>query len=226
MATRLEIINSALAMLKHDPLDSDVLLVSAAELGDEPGLSSHFDDDAATVAGVYPGVKAGVLAAHPWSWMQRREALAGAPAADGEDAAAWPYPYRFQQPAAVGGIQALYETNREPALPVAAGWMAQGVYVFAPVVRVWADFQAADIAETAIPPLPTHALKVVLASALALPLTEDVDKARFWSQQADMAMRDAKRVDGQSQPAQAIEGFSYLEAHYGGWGYGQDMGRY
>ena len=202
MASRLEIVNLALAELGEEAIASYP----------EPG-EQIVDENAGYVVAVYPPARNRILAANNWSWAQTRAQLT---ATGRERQASWPFEHEWNQPDAVGAVRALYDRNDAMAEPMQTDWIAQGPYIYTDFNPVWADYQRLDLDEEVFPPLVVDALQSELCARLALPIKEDIDSERVYRQQAREALKEAVRVDAQAVPVLHLTGFGYIEAHFGG----------
>ena len=230
MASRLDIINSALAELAQEPIEADPL----DQQIDTDDLTSLLEDETAqSVYRIYPQVKADLLNAHPWTWLTIQRNLLGADphdrnlVPDGSEHKAWPHRYRWNKPRPeIGSIRALYVG---PVVmedrPQVSGWRVEGEHIFTDFSPVIITYQG-EIAEETWPQMFVNAVVLALASRLSLPITYDIDTARLLERRAETALTNAKRIDSQSHPPEAITDFSFVTAHWGGDDYGmRNVGR-
>ena len=216
MATAQEIQNAALAKLAELPIGT------AEAPGDEE------PDIATAVRNIYPRVRSSALYSSPWSWTLRREELEVAlPDPDQEDPPltdeekkeieARRFTYKLQLPAGEGGIgsiRALYSSSEPFADPEVDGWTRLGDSLYSTWKRVWLEYQT-DIAEEQWPELFTSAVVELLTAEICQLIIEDTETQRVYARSAMMMMQNARRVDAQSKPNEAISGFGYIEARLG-----------
>ena len=219
MATsRLTIATAALAEIGDEPLEF-ATPQDAARFTTE-GVFDPEDDLQARVAAVYPQVRATLLAGYPWSWLTSRQALAAAPATNGEDAGAWPYRYRFHVPTpAIGNIRAVYD-SRDASIeevPRVDTWTVQGAHIFTGFSPAWVEAQR-EAAEETWPQLFVNAVTTALAARLALSLQGDLPTTRYFNQLAADDLALAKSVDSQSHPPAAVPRFDWVDERVGGGG--------
>ena len=197
MASRLDIVNAALAHLDERPVDTLE--------GDE------LRGNAAKAARIYPILRDEMLSAFPWSWLIERKRLARAPLDEGEQP---PFPNKFQVPTLnVRSIRAVY-SSLNALEPDVDAWTQQGAFLYAAFPNAWVEDQR-KVVEEAFPDLFVSALTMTLTSRLAPSITEDIPSANWWKGQADMVLADAKRVDSQSKPTQVLPHFEFVEARVG-----------
>lgn len=225
MASRLDIIDSALAELAQEPIEDDPLDARFAESEEaEEELTTLLEDETAqAVYRIYPQVKESLLTAHPWTWLQETSALTAANPHDRDTAGpagmAWPFRYRWNHPnPGAGGLRALYQgpLGMEHS-PRTHGWRPQGDFIYTDFTPVVAVYQA-DKPETAWPQLFVNAVVLALAARLALPITYDENTMRSFRQLAADALADAARVDSQSHLPESITSFGFTDAHFIGFG--------
>ena len=240
MADRLSIINSALAELSQEPIEADpfdaVFAEGGAEAGELPTLLE--DETVLAVYRIYPQVKADLLNAHPWTWLeeQRQLTAAGEPAEGGvghdrdapgpngyalsdPERARFPFRYRWLKPhPEIGVIRAVYhgDTSRT-GRPQVEGWRPEGAFVYTDFSPVTLVYQRV-VSEEVWPQMFVNAMVLALAARLALPITYDIDTKRAIAQDAAAALSNAQRVDSQSHPPELISDFSFVQAHLTGFG--------
>ena len=234
MATKLEIINSSLADLNAEPITSEFLEVAEIEFGEgsgevggetvlgiQDGLSTDYDEIAATAIAIYPSAKTHILVAHPWSFLSRRSMLQ-----ETDDSAAgtgepwWPFTYQFKMPGnLLDAIRAVYReaSGRVENRPITEGWEVSSGHVFADFRPVFAAYQGSDAPEETMPALVVNALRAEFTARMVFPVTNTIESKPYYDELAMKALDDAKRIDAQSHPVTAFTGFSYVEAHLGGF---------
>ena len=209
MATRLELINRALALIGEQSLEFESPEAAAA-FGDQGVVDP--EDDLQRIAGAaYPIVRAAMLFAHPWSWNTRRDVLVAHPATGNDNVGEWPYPMRYRLPSPeIGIVRAVFDQNASQS-PRTTGWEVQNGYLYATFDVAWVDTQR-QVDETVWPELFANAVTIGLAAELAMPIKEDVDTMRIYQRKAEAALNDAMRVDAQGQPVKTIPRFDWEEA--------------
>lgn len=209
MATRLELINAALARLGEQELEFESAAAKAA-FGDAGVVDP--EDDLQRIAGaIYPQVRASLLNAHPWSWLTQRTRLVLRPAVEGEDAGAWPYANRYRLPnPSVNSVRAVF-TQASSDTPTTTGWKVEGGWLYTNVEIAFIEDQR-QVDETVFPQLFQNALTLKLAAEMSLPIKEDLETMRYYERLAENALNDAMRVDAQSQPVKVIPRFDWEEA--------------
>jgi hypothetical protein len=88
--------------------------------------------------------------------------------------------------------------------------------------EVWIDYQY-SVPEFAMPTYFVQFLKYMMAWHLALPITDQTEKAQYWQGVAvggpaengrGGSLRQAMNIDGQGQPTNAINDFSLIAVRY------------
>ena len=186
---------------------------------------------------IYPQVRADMLNAHPWTWLEEQRQLAAAgepPSGPGHDRdapgdagfalsdaqrAGFPYRYRWLKPhPEIGVIRAVYHGDSSRSRrPQVDGWRPEGDWVYTDFTPVTLVYQSVK-AEERWPQMFTNAMVLALAARLALPITYDLDTKRTVSQDAAQALSNAQRVDSQSHPPEVITDFGFVQAHLTGFG--------
>ncbi|MCW9002000.1 MAG: hypothetical protein OQJ87_04710 [Rhodospirillales bacterium] len=183
---------------------TDIALCSRALIKIGAAAIASFDDgtaEAEVAAVLYPSIRDGLLAAHPWSFATAQGSLPrllAAPVAD--------YAYAFQLPAdflrvlSAGvegrGAGAVYRiAERRLHTDMDAVVLS---YIFRPV-------------ESAFPPHFDDALIARLAADFCLPLTESTSRAELLDRQAEAAFRRARLTDAQQDTPSALSHFPLVE---------------
>ena len=242
MADFLDIANAALSQLGEDPIEfttEQLERIGATPLEDpDPGPPQPPPDQPAEtvlaaldpleqnqfhIRTIYPQVKEELLTEHPWTWLQKRQALQATDDHDRDllldeaDKLAYPFRYRWHNPAYLtGGIRGVYRGSFD-RLDTHC-WLPQGGVLFTdftPALILWQD---SSLAETAFPRLFVNALVLKLAARLAMPITYDQETARLKTEEARLALLNAKRVDSQSHLSEAIDEFPFVDARHDGVG--------
>ena len=216
MQTRLALINAGLSLLGEQPLEfeSDE---AAAAFSANASINPE-DDVQRTMGAIYPMVRSTLLNAHPWSWLTVRHRPIEAPWRLGEDVpqSDWaPFVHRYQlNNPFVASIRAVYlEGMRQ--VPATEGWTVRGGYLWSmrPIVAL-EDQRQTD--ESVWPELFDTAVILSLAAHGALPIMQDIETGRQYERKAEMALKNAQRVDAQSHPVKTIPRFSWEEARRSG----------
>ena len=199
MATRLEIVNGALAILADERLETFD--------DDDP------DDIAQSAQDLYPMVKEAALLKSDWSWLYERMQLTHDP---NWGSNAEPYRYRFELPPTTT-LRALYRTESATDSEV-EGWRRQGRYVYANVPPIWYDAQRQGIDESQWPPAFVYAMMRDMCAHLAFASTWDEPTTRTMERRAMDAYNEAKRLDAQGTPNEAVQHFDWDTYRVGGYG--------
>ena len=205
-STALDIINPALAEMGRD-----AIVLEPREDINDPEIQATLDDDAIRALAVYNVVRPAALARYPWSWLTERAQLTSASGYDGTNE---PYRYRFEVPVGVQ-IRALYDAESDEQ-PMVDEWRRQGRFLYANVRQVWYDKQRADIDESVFPDAFANALVLEMVARLALSITYDIPTARLYEQRAEVAWREAERLDVQGTPNEAVVEFDWVNERVGG----------
>ena len=94
------------------------------------------------------------------------------------------------------------------------GWTRQGPFLYTEFRSAWVD-RLRDVNEAIFPKLFRSALTLQLAAVLAPSVAYDVQIGAFFQRRADVALKEAKRQDGQGTPTKGVSRFSYIEARFG-----------
>ena len=221
----------------------DIVNLALRELGHTPIEAFDESDDAETADGLYDLARDEMLLGNRWSWLERRIRFLptalfsppGEPATynpndtaspnDENDRNTWTgesdarvtrraeFRNEFRIPLSAI-VQAVYPTVSTPT-PDTFSWKRQGEFIYASRDDLFADVTQLS-AEPTFHRLFVNALVLTVAARLAIPLTEDPEIAQDLERKARMALRTAKRVDAQSQPASRITSFPYVRARVGG----------
>ena len=212
MATRLDIINAALARIGEQALEFDGQEAEAAFT--LSGTIDPLDDVQRITSAIYPSIRHELLNAHPWSWLTQRHVPSLVPAQAGESSGDWPAQHRYAlSNPYVASVRAVYRTTL-PQQPQPSGWTVQGGFLYSSFPVGWVEDQR-QIPEPDFPQLFVTALEVRLASEYALPLMQDIDTMRVYERKAEAALNNAMRVDAQSHPVARIPRFDWEEARAG-----------
>jgi hypothetical protein len=108
--------------------------------------------------------------------------------------------------------------SAQPGSPVQKDWEIQGDKLLTNLTAVFIDYQY-QTPEYAMPKYFVQLLKYMMAWHLALPVTEQSDRAQYWQGIAVGGpgengrggyMRTAMNIDGQGQPTRVIEDYTLI----------------
>jgi len=189
---------------------SDALLMLGAK-----AISSFNDgtDESSVCDRLYPDVRDSTLVMYPWSFSVKKVKLARLITTPNS---VWSY--EFQLPGdRLGNPRAVYQ-SATPGSPVQKDWEIQGDKLLTNLDTIYLDYQY-SVGEFAMPQYFVQLLKYMMAWHLALPITEQSDRAQYWQQVAVGAIgengrggyiRTAMNIDGQGQPSRIIEDFTLI----------------
>lgn len=221
----------------------EIVNLAMRELGFNAIEAFDESDAAETADGLYDLTRDSMLLSNRWSWLERRGQLeqtplasppgepatfdSGNPANVESDPDTWTgesearlvrrgdFDFEYRTPSLTSVISAVYE-QRGASAPNPQDWAKRGEFIFSDSPELFATWQELTT-ETTFHRLFVNALVLAVAARLAIPLTEDAEIAQDLERKARMALRDAKRVDAQSQPAARLRTFSYIDARVGGY---------
>jgi hypothetical protein len=189
---------------------SDALLMLGAK-----AISSFNDgtDESSVCDRLYPDIRDSALTMYPWSFSLKKIALARLVTTP---TSVWRY--EFQLPGdRLANPRAVYDSPNPGAHPH-KDWEIQGDKLLTNLTAVYIDYQY-QTPEFAMPAYFVQLLKYMMAWHLALPITEQSDRAQYWQGVAVGApaengrggyMRTAMNIDGQGQPTRVIEDYSLI----------------
>lgn len=195
--TKLTICSDAMIMLGASPISSFSETTDAAKVADR----------------LYDDVRDTVLQQYPWSWSIKKVKLARLDAAPINE---WLYAYALPGDI-LGDPQALFNSSAVGSRPN-QDWEIYGTSVYCNHESVWIDYQYL-VDESRMPSYFIRMLKAALASAFAVPVTDQISKADYYHSMAfgppnenmrGGLMRAATTIDG-GKPPQAFENFPLLE---------------
>jgi hypothetical protein len=114
-------------------------------------------------------------------------------------------------------VRAAYATAAQNAYPN-KDWEIQGDKLLTNLPAVYLDYQY-SLGEFAMPQYFVQLLKYMMSWHLAMPITEQSDRAQYWQGVAVGSpaengrggyMRTAMNIDGQGTPTRVIEDFSLI----------------
>lgn len=193
---------------------SDALILLGAK-----AITSFNDgtDESSSCDRLYSDIRDSTLSMYPWSFATKKIALARLVTTPGS---VWRYAYqlpgdRLANPAAV------YETASIGA-PVRKDWEVQGDQLLTNLETVYIDYKY-SVPEYAMPQYFVQLLKYMMAWHLAMPITEQTDKATYWQGVAVGApsengrggfFRSSTQIDGQGNPSRAFSDFTLVDARF------------
>lgn len=179
-------------------------------LGASPISSFAETTDAAKTADrLYDDIKDTALQQYDWSWSIKKVALSRLEAAPLNE---WKYAYALPGDI-IGNPKALFDSVAVGSRPKRE-WEVYGTSIYCNYESVWIDYQW-SVTESLIPAYFIRMLKAALASAFAVPVTDQVSKADYYHSLAfgppaenmrGGLMRVAMTIDG-GKPPQAFEDF-------------------
>jgi hypothetical protein len=189
---------------------SDALIMLGAK-----AITSFNDgtDESSTCDRLYPDIRDSTLVMYPWSFNTKKVQLAQLLTAPGS---VWRYAYQLPGDR-LANPRAVYDTASVGAGP-RKDWEIQGDQLLTNQTSVYIDYQY-SVGEFAMPQYFVQLLKYMMAWHLALPITEQSDRAVYWQGVAMGApgengrggyFRTATNIDGQNQPSRVIEDFSLI----------------
>lgn len=193
---------------------SDALLM----LGAKPISSFNEGTDEASVANrLYHDLRNQALVIYPWSFSFKKLKLARLITTPTNE-----FKYEYQLPGdRLAAPRAVYDTSATNIPPV-KDYRIMGDKVLCDYEEVWIDYQYA-VPEYAMPTYFVQYLKYLMAWHLALPITDQTEKAQYWQGVAvggpadngrGGSLRQAMNIDGQNQPTNAINDFSLIAVRY------------
>lgn len=193
---------------------SDALIMLGAK-----AISSFNDgtDEANTCDRLYPDIRDGLLVQYPWSFTLKKFKLARLIT---NPTTAWKYEYQLPGDR-LSNVRSVRNTS-SPNAPVQKDWEIQGDKLLTNLTDVYIDYQY-QTPEFAMPPYFIQLLKYHLAWHLAMPITEQMDRAQYWQGVAVGGpsengrggyLRTAMQIDGQGQTMQIIDDFSLIAVRY------------
>lgn len=193
---------------------SDALLMLGAK-----AISSFNDgtDESSVCDRLYPDIRDSTLTMYPWSFSLKKIQLARLVTTPGS---VWRYEYQLPGDR-LANPRAVY-ASANPGAPVQKDWEVQGDVLLTNLQTVYIDYQY-QTPEYAMPQYFVQLLKYLMAWHLAMPITEQADRASYWQGVAVGAtaengrggfMRTAMNIDGQGQPTRVIEDFTLVAARY------------
>ena len=189
---------------------SDALIMLGAK-----AITSFNDgtDESSTCDRLYGDIRDSTLATYPWTFSFKKIKLAQLLT---NPTSVWKYQYQLPGDK-ISNPRAVYN-SANPGSPVQKDWEIQGDVLMTNLTSVYIDYQY-SLGEFAMPQYFVQLLKYMMAWHLAMPITEQSDKAQYWQRVAigDISengrggyFRTAMQIDGQNNPVRVIEDYSLI----------------
>lgn len=189
---------------------SDALIMLGAK-----AITSFNDgtDESSTCDRLYPDIRDSTLVMYPWTFNTKKIQLAQLLTAPTN---VWRYAYQLPGDK-LANPRAVYDTPAVGAAP-RKDWEIQGDQLLTNLPAVYIDYQY-SVGEFAWPQYFVQLMKYMMAWHLALPITEQSDRAQYWQTVAVGAIaengrggyfRQAMNIDGQHNPVRVIEDYSLV----------------
>lgn len=193
---------------------SDALLM----LGARP-ISSFTEgtDESSVCDRLYPDIRDQALSTYPWSFAFKKvqcARLVTTPVTE--------YKYEYQLPSdRLEAPRKVYAAN-EVGSPSVNEYRIMGDKLLCDYEEVWIDYKY-SATESSMPTYFIQLLKYLLAWHLAVPITDQTEKAQYWQTVAIGSpgengrggyFRTAMSIDGQGQPVNAIQDFALINVRY------------
>lgn len=193
---------------------SDALLM----LGASPIASFNEGTDAANISDrLYPDIKNQALLVYPWTFSFKKiklSRLLNNPINE--------FKYAYQLPGdRLAPPRGVYNTDSTNSYPAKDYRIMQDM-LLTNYEEVWIDYQYA-VQEFEMPVYFVQLLKYLMAWHLALPITDQAEKAAYWQGVAAGSpsesgrggyMRTAMNIDGNAQPSNFIGDYSLIAVRY------------
>lgn len=170
-------------------------------------------DESSTCDRLYPDIRDSLLVQYPWSFTMKKVKLARLVTIPNS---VWRYEYQLPGDR-LTSPRAVYARSN-PGSPVQKDWEIQGDKLLTNLDEVFIDYQF-QTPEFAMPQYFVQLLKYHMAWHLAMPITEQMDKAQYWQgisvggggeNGRGGYFRTAANIDGQNQPTRVIEDYSLI----------------
>lgn len=189
---------------------SDALIMLGAK-----AITSFNDgtDGSSVCDRLYPDIRDSVLVMYPWTFNTKKIQLAQLLTPPGS---VWKYAYQLPGDK-LANPRAVYDTAAVGASPN-KDWEIHGDQLMTNLPAVFIDYQY-SAGEFAWPQYFVQLMKYMMAWHLALPITEQSDRAQYWQGVAVGAIaengrggyfRQAMNIDGQHNPVRVIEDYSLV----------------
>jgi hypothetical protein len=189
---------------------SDALIMLGAK-----AITSFNDgtDESSVCDRLYPDIRDSTLVMYPWTFNTKKIQLAQLLTPPGS---VWKYAYQLPGDK-LANPRAVYDTAAVGASPN-KDWEIQGDQLLTNLPAVFINYQY-SAGEFAWPQYFVQLMKYMMSWHLALPITEQSDRAQYWQGVAVGApaengrggyMRQAMNIDGQHNPVRVIEDYSLV----------------
>jgi hypothetical protein len=189
---------------------SDALIMLGAK-----AITSFNDgtDESSACDRLYSDIRDSTLSTYPWTFSFKKTQLAQLLT---NPTSVWKYQYQLPGDK-ISNPRAVYN-SANPGSPVQKDWEIQGDVLMTNLTSVYIDYQY-SLGEFAMPQYFVQLLKYMMAWHLAMPITEQSDKAQYWQRVAigDISengrggfFRTAMQIDGQNNPVRVIEDYSLI----------------
>ncbi len=168
-------------------------------------------DEASICDSLYPDIRDQALMIYPWTFSFKKTQLARLVTTPTNE-----FKYEYQLPAdRLGSPRAVYNTNGLNQHPITS-YRIIGNKLLTNQEVIFIDYQYYT-PETEMPVWFIQLLKYLTAWHIALPITDQTEKAAYWQGVAVGSpsengrggyMRTAMNIDGQNQPTNSIKDFS------------------
>jgi len=199
--TDIKICSDALLMLGANPISS------FTEGTDESNICDR----------LYPDIKIRTLTMYDWSFSFKKVQLARLVTTPTNE-----YKYEYQLPSdIIGRPNAVYDSD-DTHIPTRREFRLVGDKLLTDYEQVYIDYQY-NVPEYALPHYFVQLLKYEMAWHLAMPITDQADRAEYWRTVAEGTpgengrggyMRQAMNIDGQGNPTNAIQDYSLINVRY------------
>lgn len=189
---------------------SDALIMLGAK-----AITSFNDgtDESSVCDRLYPDIRDSTLVMYPWTFNTKKVQLAQLLTPPGS---VWKYAYQLPGDK-LANPRAVYDTAAVGAYPN-KDWEIQGDQLLTNLPAVFINYQY-SAGEFAWPQYFVQLMKYMMSWHLALPITEQSDRAQYWQSVAVGApaengrggyFRQAMNIDGQHNPVRVIEDYSLV----------------
>jgi hypothetical protein len=162
---------------------------------------------------LYGDIRDSTLATYPWTFSFKKIQLAQLLT---NPTSVWKYQYQLPGDK-ISNPRAVYN-SANPGSPVQKDWEIHGDVLMTNLTSVYIDYQY-SLGEFAMPQYFVQLLKYMMSWHLAMPITEQTDKAQYWQRVAvgDISengrggyFRTAMQIDGQNNPVRVMEDYSLI----------------
>jgi hypothetical protein len=184
-------------------------------LGAKPISSFTEGTDEANVAdSLYQDIKKQALLVYPWSFVYKKIALARLLTGPTTE-----YTYAYQLPGDRIGPPRSVTVSATPGSGTIRNYRIFGDQLLTNETSIYIDYPY-DVQEYEMPVYFIQLMKYMMAWHLAIPITDQIDKATYWQGIAIGSasennrggyMRTATSIDGQGQPISVIEDYSLID---------------